>query len=371
MRDHRAICVRQHDADGTSLRGHRHQLAAEDGGADEETLVGERAGDGIFDGDTMAAVGRGGLDHGLHHGAVGRRGAEDQVRHDAVKCRPRRQPALAALELGVDGEPHRFENRHRHFGEPAPAHLSLGQSAERRLLQALDAHGHDLGIGLVRDHGGAVVDLHQAAGDGDASLRKDDQGFPAFDRIDQGANGHRLHRIERHRVRELHERAHPPLLRDADVDGEHRLAVAQRQRQAGIEEAHMIERDDDVGPGLVEIVEAPHFDPEQRTVDDRQRIAERARRHGAADGDGNEQARDPEQDEELRCRHSGFLQDRHDHRASRHERGIEHIDRGHHAGTAVGAGPGLHRREGRHDEQAAGNGEPGEVECEPQTSDRA
>jgi hypothetical protein len=30
--------------------------------------------------------------------------------------------------------------------------------------------------------------------------------------------------------------------------------------------------------------------------------------------------------------------------------------------TVVGAGPGLHRREGRHDEQAAGDGEPGEIE---------
>ena len=124
----------------------------------------------------------------------------------------------------------------------------------------------------------------------------------------------------------------------------------------------MVERDDDVGAGVVEIVEAPHFDPEQRAVDDRQRVAERARRHGAADGDGDQQACDAEQEKQLRRGHSGFLQDRHDDGAARHEGGVEHIDRGHHAGAAVGAGPGLHRREDRHDEQAAGDGEPGEVE---------
>src|SRR5215471_1091790 len=33
--------------------------------------------------------------------------------------------------------------------------------------------------------------------------------------------------------------------------------------------------------------------------------------------------------------------------------------------AAVGASPGLHRREGRHDEQAAGDGDPGQIEHKP------
>ena len=312
-----------------------------------------------------------GLHHRLEHGAVGRGGAEHEIGHDAVERGARRQPALAALEIGVDGELHRLQYRDLDLRKPLAAHLSLRQPAERRLLQALDAHRHDLGIGLVGDHGGAVIDLHQAAGDGDASLRKDDQRVAGLDRVDQGAHRHRLHRVERHRVGELHERPHPPMLGDADVDGEHRLAVAQRQRQPGVEEAHVIERDDDVGAGFGEVVDALHLDPEQRAVDDRERVAERARRHGAADGDRHQQAADAEQQEQVRGRHAGGLQQRDDQRARGHEGGIEHVDGGHHPRAAVGAGPGLHRREHRHDEQAARDREPGQVDRQTDAAPRA
>src|SRR6516162_3140020 len=140
-----------------------------------------------------------------------------------------------------------------------------------------------------------VIDLHQAAGDGDASFRKDDQRIARPHLFDQGAHRHRLERIERHRVGQLHERAHPPQLRDPDVDCEDRLAVAQRQRQTRVEEAHMVERDDQVGAGIVEIVDAVHLHPEERAIDDRKRIAERAGGHGSADGDGNQEARHAEQ----------------------------------------------------------------------------
>ncbi len=283
--DDRAVGVRQHHADGAPFGRERHQFGAEDRGARQQALVAERAGHRVLDRDRLAAVQARGVDHRLEHGAVGRGGAEHEIRHDAVERGARRQPALAALELGIDRELDRLEDRDLDLREPLAAHLPLGQPAERRLLQALDAHRHDLGIGLVGDHGGAVVDLHQAAGDGDAPFRKDDQRVAGLDRVDQGANRHRLQRIERHRVGELHERPHPPQLGDADIDGEDRLAVAQRQRQAGVEEAHVVERDDDVGAGLGEIVEALHLDPEQRAIEDRERIAERARRHGAADGD--------------------------------------------------------------------------------------
>ena len=71
-----------------------------------------------------------------------------------------------------------------------------------------------------------------------------------------------------------------------------------------------------------------------------------------------------EQHEQARRRHPGHLQQRDDHRAARHEGGIEHVDAGHDPRAAVGAGPGLHGRKDRHDEQAAGDREPGQVDRE-------
>ena len=174
--------------------------------------------------------------------------------------------------------------------------------------------GTTIGVRLVGDHGGAVIDLHQAAGDGDAAFREDDQRIAGLDRVDQRARRHRLERIERHRVGELQERLHPPALRDADVDGEDRLAVAQRQREAGVEEAHVVERDDDVRPGIVEVLEPFDLDPEERAVDDRQRIAERVGRHGAADRD-RDAARlpDADQHEQRRRGQPRHLQESDDH----------------------------------------------------------
>ncbi len=53
-----------------------------------------------------------------------------------------------------------------------------------------------------------------------------------------------------------------------------------------------------------------------------------------------------------------------------HEGGVEHVDAGDDAGAPVGAGPGLHRGEGRHDEQAAGDGETGEIDRHAQAAAR-
>ena len=49
-------------------------------------------------------------------------------------------------------------------------------------------------------------------------------------------------------------------------------------------------------------------------------------------------------------------------RAADHERGIEHVDRGDDAGAVIRAGPGLHRAECRHDEQAARERESGKID---------
>jgi hypothetical protein len=65
----------------------------------------------------------GGFDHRFDDGAVGRRGAEDQVRHDRVQRGAGGLPPLAALELGIELELHRFEDRDLDLGEHAAPHL--------------------------------------------------------------------------------------------------------------------------------------------------------------------------------------------------------------------------------------------------------
>ena len=176
---HRAVGIGQHQADGAAFRRVAHQLVAQDGGAHQQLAVAERPAHRILDRDAAAAVILGGLQQRLKHGAVRGGGAEHQVRHDAVERGAGRLAAGAALEGGIDRELDRLEHRDLDLGEPAPAHLAARQPAERRLLQPFDAHRHHLGIGLVGDQRGAVIDLHQAAGDGDAALRKDDQRLAA------------------------------------------------------------------------------------------------------------------------------------------------------------------------------------------------
>ena len=88
----------------------------------------------------------------------------------------RRLPALAALERRIDRELDRLEHRDRHLREPAagapvPCDRRVNGVCSRPSMRT----GTIIGVGLVGDQAGAVIDLHQAAGDGDAAFRKDDQ----------------------------------------------------------------------------------------------------------------------------------------------------------------------------------------------------
>ena len=133
----------------------------------------------------------------------------------------------------------------------------------------------------------------------------------------------------------------------------------------------MIERNDDVGPGLVQVFEALHLDPEQRAIDDRERVAERARRHGAPDRDSHQQAPGAEQEKQRGRGQARDLQERDQDRAAGHEGGVEHVHSGHYARPAIGTGPGLHGGEDRNDIEPAGNGEPGKVDGNAQSARRA
>ena len=339
-----------------------HQLAAEDRDGLQQPAIGHLSPDRIFDRDPAGSVMLGGIDQRLHDGAVGRRGAENQIRHDRVKRGAGGLPPLAALELGIELELHRLENRHLDLRKHPAAHLRVLEPAEDGGLRSLDADGNDHGIRFVGDHGRAVVDLHQTAGDGDAAFRKDDQHVAGAYRVDNGAQRKRLERIERHGAHEFEERLDPPISRHGDVDGEDRPFRQDRKRQRRIEEAHVIECDNRVVSGLGDVIEAGHFEAEKRTEHDREKIVKPARRHGQADRHRDREIGEADQCEQNRRAVAELLQHGENDGAGDHEGGIEHIDRGDHAGAPIGAGPDLHGGEDRHDEQAAGNREAGEID---------
>ena len=194
------------------------------------------------------------VDDGLDHSAVGRGGAEDQVGHDAVERGARRLAAMFSLQGRVDGERDRLEHRHGDFGEPAPPHLLLRQPREPGRREPVEVDRHDHRARLVGNEAGAVIDLHQAAGDGETSFGEDDQRLAALHRVDQRARRHRLCRVERHGAREPQERPHPPALGDVVVDGEHGIIRNERQRQRRVEEADVVQRDDRVRSRLGEVL---------------------------------------------------------------------------------------------------------------------
>ena len=82
-----------------------------------------------------------------------------------------------------------------------------------------------------------------------------------------------------------------------------------------VEEADVVERDDGVVAGLVDVLQAFDFEPEEGAEHDRQEIVEPARRHGEADGDGDQEIRGAEQRKQDRRAEAEFLQHREHERA--------------------------------------------------------
>ena len=236
--------------------------------------------------------------------------AEHQVRHDLVKRGARGLPPPAALELRIELS----------LTGSRMVTVIFGNSRRRTCVRLsrlkIVASGPSMCTGttiasdLSAIIAGAVVDFHQAAGDGDAAFRKDDQHVAVAHRVDDGAQRKRLERIERHGAHEFEERLDPPVLRHRDVDGEDRPLGQQRHRQRRIEEAHMVERDDGVVAGLGDVLVALDFELVEGAEHDREEIVHPARRHGAADRDGDHEIGDADEREQRRHAEAELLQQR-------------------------------------------------------------
>ena len=188
--------------------------------------------------------------------------------------------------------------------------------------------------------------------------------------MDQRARRHRLGRIERHGAGEFEKRLGPPALRNPAVDGEYRVGLEERQRERGVEKAHVIERDDRVRSALGDILDPGDLEPEQRAEHHGEKVAQQVGRQRVGHQDHGGEIGDADRQEQDRDRHAEGLQLRDQKRPGHDEGGVEHVDGGDHAGPPVCASPGLDGGENRHDEQAAPDREAGKVDGDAQPARR-
>ena len=128
----------------------------------------------------------------------------------------------------------------------------------------------------------------------------------------------------------------------------------------------MIERDDGVRPGLVEILQALHLEPVEGAKVDRQQIEQRVLDDPRAYPDGGKKGDRAHAEEERGERDPLALQKGDAGAAQRHEGGVVHIDRRDGAGALIGRALRLNGREGRHNHQTAGERQNREVDGGPQ-----
>ncbi len=230
----------------------------------------------------------------------------------------------------------------------------------------VDLHRHDERAGFFCDQARAVVDFHQAAGDGQPPFGKDHERFAGLDRVDQRARAQRLRGIERNGAGEPQEGFHPPALRNADVDREDRVFRQDGQDGRRVEEAHVIERDDRIGPRLVEIFESLHVEPVKGAEKDREDVEKGPRDDGAANPDCGQEGERPQAEEKLGQGGALALQKGDAHAAERHEGRVMHIDGSDRPRALFDAALSLDGRESRHDHQPSGEREHGEVDRRPQ-----
>jgi hypothetical protein len=277
-------------------------------------------------------------------------------------------PARLALEVAVHGKPPRGQERHLELGKQRLLRLRRPQIAERRALRALDADRHEPRVGPVDDHGGPVVGLHEPTGERDTALREDDDRLARLHRVDEGARGQWLGRLQQARVDDAQEGAYPPSLRDLIVDGEARLLGQNGMQQRPVEQAHVVGGEDDALSGAWNILKAAHFEPKKKAKNRATGVAHDLRApdvHDIGDGGDAEHAEHCKQEWHA---DAGPLQPRDDATRSHHVGGVEHVDRGDDARTPVHGSPRLHGGERGDDVEAAGDRQTAETNEQCQAS---
>ena len=218
-------------------------------------------------------------------------------------------------------------------------------------LQAVDADRNDRGIGPVGDHAGAVVDLHQRSGQGNAAFRKHRQTAAAAHRFDHGANRHRTAGIDREDVDHVFQEPESPGL--LGVDREHQVAGQEGRHQAAVEERLMIDDQDGSFAGLGEIVqsgdsgfvEQPEIPPEQRPEGGLRQQADDPQCDGQVDHRGNPQ--------HVWRRYPGGGEGSDEAGTQHHQHGVDDVVRRNRAGAVRRRRPLLHDGVERHRVEAA------------------
>ena len=126
----------------------------------------------------------------------------------------------------------------------------------------------------------------------------------------------------------------------------------------------------DVWPRLGEILRAPDLKPVNGTEQDGEKIPEGAGGMVRPMASATARQAPPAIRKRLAGAKARLLQNGNRNSAGDHEGGVEDVDGRHHTGAPVGASPSLHGGEGGDNEQAASDGEAGEVNRGPQAKTR-
>ena len=189
------VDVGQQHADAFGVRREqRAPLAGEEGGADEEAAVGERAVDVAQD--RLVAGKAGGLAEGRGDGAR----AEGVLHGEALLAHALQGPVAEAVagvggvHVADGGRREHFAEVHGHAWEPA---FAVRVARPGQAMGAAQVGGDDPGVGAVEEEAGAVEELHQRAGEGDAALGEEHEtaaGLEVFRHVLGGVGRERIHR---------------------------------------------------------------------------------------------------------------------------------------------------------------------------------
>ena len=129
-------------------------------------------------------------DEGIEQRLIDRRRQRRRVGHDVLQRSACSLPARLAAQARIDLEPGAGGRMvTRDFRKPGFLGLDFAESSRSASARRPSMRtGMTRRVGLVRNHRGAVVDLHQAAGDRQAAFRKDDERRAVLHSLDQVAH---------------------------------------------------------------------------------------------------------------------------------------------------------------------------------------